>query len=98
MRWWHNISKDLSIRAGRLFPGWHTYGGLLRVPLSGLDTKSEGGFNTMHIGILVFSVLTGAISLLVFRKSETFEKAELSTYMTLIAWGSLLFGLFIAKI
>jgi hypothetical protein len=98
VRWWHNIFADLSVRAGRLFSGWQTYGGLTRAPLSGLDAKSEGGFDTMCIGILVFSILAGAVTLLIFRKYETFEKAELSTYVALIAWGSLLFGLFMAKI
>lgn len=89
---------DLPVRAGRLFSGWQAYGGLMRAPLSGLDAKNEGGFAMMCIGILVFSIFAGAVSLLIFRKYETFEKAELSTYVALIAWGSLFFGLVMAKI
>jgi hypothetical protein len=50
------------------------------------------------IGILLFSVLVVGASFIIFKKYEALEKAELSTYIVFIAWGSLLFGLLLAKI
>jgi len=50
------------------------------------------------LGILCFSVLVVGVSFLIFKKYEALEKAELSTYIVFIAWGSLFFGLFMAKI
>ena len=49
-------------------------------------------------GVLLFSILALGVSFLIFKKYEALEKAELSTYIVFIAWGSLLFGLFIGKI
>ena len=52
----------------------------------------------MFIGILVFSVLIIVISVIILMKYERLEKAELASYLTLSAWGSLLYGIFIARI
>jgi cytochrome c biogenesis factor len=52
----------------------------------------------MFAGVVGFSVGVIAIALGVFKRYEAFEKAEMSAYMALVAWGSLLFGLFISKI
>jgi hypothetical protein len=49
-------------------------------------------------GILLFSIFVVVVSLLILKRFESLEKAELSTYIVLIAWGSLLYGLFVAKI
>jgi hypothetical protein len=38
------------------------------------------------------------LSFTIFKKFEALEKAELPTYVVIIAWGSLLFGLFWANI
>ncbi len=49
-------------------------------------------------GILLFSILAIAVSYAIFKKYDRLEKAELSTYVVFIAWGSLLFGLLMARI
>jgi hypothetical protein len=52
----------------------------------------------MFAGIVTFSVVVIALALGIFRKYEAFERAEVSAYVALVAWGSLLFGLFLSKI
>jgi hypothetical protein len=52
----------------------------------------------MFIGILFYSMLITAISLIIFRKYERIERAQMMTYLVLISWGSLLYGIFIAGI
>jgi hypothetical protein len=49
-------------------------------------------------GLLLFSLLVTGVSFRIFRKVQVLEKAELSCYILFIAWGSLFFGLFLAKI
>ena len=49
-------------------------------------------------GILLFSMLAMTISFAIFKKYDVLEKAELSTYIVFIAWGSLLFGILMARI
>jgi hypothetical protein len=51
----------------------------------------------MFAGVLVFSVIVVIISALFFRRYEKMEKAETITYVVLIAWGSLLWGLILSK-
>jgi hypothetical protein len=50
------------------------------------------------IGMLLFSILAIVVSFVIFKKYETLERAEVSTYIALIAWGSLLFGYFMSKV
>ena len=52
----------------------------------------------MFAGIVTFSAIVTAVAVAIFRKYEALEKAEVSAYMALVAWGSLLFGLVIARI
>lgn len=52
----------------------------------------------LFAGVLLFSILSAGVSFVIFKKYETLEKAELSTYIVFIAWGSLLLGLFMARI
>jgi hypothetical protein len=52
----------------------------------------------MFIGILLFSMLIVAISLIMFRRHEKIERAEMMTYFVLSSWGSLFFGIFITRI
>lgn len=52
----------------------------------------------LFTGVLVFSILAMGVSFMIFRKYETLERAEVSTYVALIAWGSLLFGFFMSKV
>ena len=49
-------------------------------------------------GVLFFSLLVTGVSFKIFRKFEVLEKAELSCYILFIAWGSLFFGILLAKI
>jgi len=51
----------------------------------------------MFAGVLVFSIIVVIISALFFRRYEKMEKAETITYIVLIAWGSLFWGLFLSK-
>jgi len=52
----------------------------------------------MLIGVLFYSILITAISLLIVRKYEKIEKTEMMTYLVLSSWGSLLFGIYITRI
>ncbi|HXX82334.1 MAG TPA: hypothetical protein VEI46_12370 [Thermodesulfovibrionales bacterium] len=49
-------------------------------------------------GILFFSLLVIGVSFVILKKFEALEKSELSCYILFIAWGSLFFGLILAKI
>lgn len=48
-------------------------------------------------GVLVFAIVTFFVSFLIGRKGE-FDKGKVATYITLIAWGSMIFGLYIGRI
>ncbi len=50
----------------------------------------------MITGVLIFAIVTFFISFLINRTND-FDKGKLATYVTLIAWGSLLYGLFLSK-
>ncbi|MGC2062629.1 MAG: hypothetical protein WA610_06600 [Thermodesulfovibrionales bacterium] len=52
----------------------------------------------MFIGILFYSILITAISLVIIRKYAKIERAEMMTYLILSSWGSLLYGIFITRI
>ena len=51
----------------------------------------------MFAGVLLFSVIVVIISALILKRYEKMEKAETVTYVVLIAWGSLMWGLFLSK-
>jgi hypothetical protein len=46
----------------------------------------------MIVGVLVFSIVVSAMSYLI-TKPKALDRGQLALYITLIAWGSLLFGL-----
>ena len=48
-------------------------------------------------GVLVFAIVTFFVSFLIGRTGE-FDKGKVATYITLIAWGSMTFGLYIGRI
>jgi hypothetical protein len=48
------------------------------------------------MGVLLFAVVTFFVSFLMGRMSE-FDKGKIAAYMTLVAWGSLLYGLYLSK-
>jgi hypothetical protein len=51
----------------------------------------------MFAGVLVFSVIVVIITALIFRRYEKMERAATATYIVLIAWGSLFWGLFLSR-
>lgn len=48
-------------------------------------------------GILMFSVLAFFLSFQVVRKYHRLDRMELALYIVLIAWGSLIFGMFLSR-
>jgi hypothetical protein len=57
-----------------------------------------GGADSMVTGILAFSVVVILISAVISTRRCKMDRAEIATYIVLIAWGSLLFGLFLEKL
>jgi hypothetical protein len=51
----------------------------------------------MVFSVLVFAVVTVFLSFLVGRAGET-DKGKAATCITIIAWGSLIFGLYIGRV
>lgn len=51
----------------------------------------------MVAGILVFALAVFFLSFLIGR-SKDWDRGQTAVYVTLIAWGSLLYGLYMAKI
>jgi hypothetical protein len=47
--------------------------------------------------MLAFSVIVILISAVISKKRDRMDGAEIATYIVLIGWGSLLWGLFLAK-
>jgi hypothetical protein len=50
----------------------------------------------MVMGVLIFSIVTFFISFLIGRMNE-FDKGRIAAYVAMIAWGSLLYGLYLSK-
>jgi hypothetical protein len=48
-------------------------------------------------GMLAFSVIILLISAVLSKRRDKMDRAETATYIVLIGWGSLLWGLFLAK-
>jgi hypothetical protein len=51
----------------------------------------------MITGVMVFGLVIFVLSFFISRRTNVCEKGEIATYVALIAWGSLMFGLFISK-
>lgn len=51
----------------------------------------------MILGVLVFSLFSIYASFTILRKYEALEKTELVSYVVMIAWGSLAFGIYISR-
>jgi hypothetical protein len=47
-------------------------------------------------GVLAFAMVTFFVSFLIGRIEHT-DKGKVATYTTLVAWGSLLYGLYLSK-
>lgn len=52
----------------------------------------------MLLSILIFSVMVSFISFLISKKHRAYDRAEIATYMVLVAWGSLMFGMFMSRL
>jgi hypothetical protein len=50
----------------------------------------------MVAGVLFFAIVTFFLSFLVGRTNDV-DKGKFATYVTLIAWGSLLYGMYLSK-
>ena len=53
--------------------------------------------NALIAGILAFSVIIILISAVIGKRREKMDGAEIATYIVIIAWGSLLWGLLLSK-
>lgn len=51
----------------------------------------------MILGVLIFSLFSIYASFTILRKYEVLEKTELVSYVVMIAWGSLAFGIYISR-
>jgi hypothetical protein len=49
-------------------------------------------------GMLAYSVVIILISAVISKRRDKMERSEIATYILLIGWGSLLYGLFLAKL
>jgi hypothetical protein len=50
----------------------------------------------MVMGMLIFTIATFLISFLIGRSND-FDKGKIATCVVLIAWGSLLYGLYLSR-
>jgi hypothetical protein len=57
----------------------------------------EGRFDKLFAGMLAFSVIVVIISALITTRRDKMDGAEIATYVVIIAWGSLVWGLFLSK-
>jgi hypothetical protein len=48
-------------------------------------------------GVLAFSVIVIIISAVITKRRDKMDGAEIATYVVVIAWGSLVWGLFLSK-
>ena len=51
----------------------------------------------MIAGVLIYGLMVFMLSFFISGRSAVCEKGEIATYVALIAWGSMVFGLFIAR-
>jgi len=51
----------------------------------------------LFAGVLAFSVIMVIISILITKRHDKMDGAEIATYIVIIAWGSLFWGLLLSK-
>jgi hypothetical protein len=51
----------------------------------------------LFTGVLAFGVIVVIISALIAKRRNKMEGTEIATYVVIIAWGSLLWGIFLSK-
>ena len=51
----------------------------------------------MVAGIFGFSVVVIITSALIMKKHDTMDEAEIATWVVILAWGSLFWGMFLSK-
>ena len=62
-----------------------------------LDAIWKGGSIKLFAGVLAFGVIVIIISALIAKRRSKMEGTEIATYVVIIAWGSLLWGIFLSK-
>lgn len=51
----------------------------------------------LFAGVILFSLIVVIIAILIIKRHGKIEKAEMATYIVIIAWGSLFWGLLLSK-
>ena len=51
----------------------------------------------LFTGVLIFSLIVVIIAALIIKRKGKMDRAEIATYVALIAWGSLFWGLVLSK-
>ncbi|HMK60085.1 MAG TPA: hypothetical protein VK452_02930 [Dissulfurispiraceae bacterium] len=51
----------------------------------------------MIVSILIFGLLIFTVTFLISKRSVVCERSEIATYLSVIAWGSMVFGLYISR-
>ena len=57
----------------------------------------HGGFINLFAGVLVFGLIVVITSTLIIKKRNKMDRAEIATYVVIIAWGSLCWGILLSK-
>jgi len=52
----------------------------------------------MTAGIMIFAVVCGLLAALVVSRFESLERAEAASYLVMVAWGALFFGITLARL
>jgi len=72
------------------------FGRMKTAKYAGHDDKAKGVNTIMVMGILGFAIVAFFVSFLIGRINDV-DKGKVAAYVTLIAWGSLLYGLYLSK-
>jgi hypothetical protein len=59
--------------------------------------RSEQEAEALFGGMLAFGIIVVVISAVIARKYETMDRTEIATYVVIIAWASLLWGMFLSR-
>jgi hypothetical protein len=51
----------------------------------------------LFAGILIYSIIVIVISAVIAKRRDKMDGAEIATYIVIIAWGSLLWGVFLSR-
>ncbi len=62
-----------------------------------IGTFPEVRFDTLIVGVLIFRVVIVMLGAVVSKRHDRMDRAEMATYIVLIAWASLLWGMALMK-